>query len=148
MPSHYLNQCLVIVNWTLRRNFSEILIKIQIFSFTEMHLKISTAKCQPFCPGGDELRRIYTTSEILFRASESKLGGNELIFRFYTDLSPCPRFLSHTPELVTKCRDFFGRGHPSSSEVVQCTCSKPPVHVNHMQSPARVFWSQIGSCGR
>ena len=40
---------------TLETNFSEILIKIQNYSFTKMHLKISSAKWQPFCPGGDEL---------------------------------------------------------------------------------------------
>ena len=33
-PSHFLNQCWVNVNWTLR-NFGEILIKIQNFSFTK-----------------------------------------------------------------------------------------------------------------
>ena len=32
---------------SLRKNFSEIWIK--------MHLKMSSAKCRPFCPGGDEL---------------------------------------------------------------------------------------------
>ena len=36
-------------------NFSEILIKLQNFSFTKMHLNISFAKWWPFCPGGDEL---------------------------------------------------------------------------------------------
>ena len=36
-------------------NVSEILIEIQNFSFTKMHLKISFAKWRPFCPGGDEL---------------------------------------------------------------------------------------------
>ena len=36
-------------------NFSVILIKIQKFSFTKIHLKISSAKWHPFCPGGDEL---------------------------------------------------------------------------------------------
>ena len=53
--SHYLNQCWVIVNWTLRN-------KVQInfnqntkLSFTKMHLKISSVKWRPFCPGGDEL---------------------------------------------------------------------------------------------
>ena len=35
----------------LGANFSEILIKIQNFSFTKMHMKISSAKRQPFCPG-------------------------------------------------------------------------------------------------
>ena len=37
-------------------NFSETLIKMQNFSFMKMHLKISSAKWRPFCPGGDELR--------------------------------------------------------------------------------------------
>ena len=36
-------------------NFSAILIKIPNFSFTKMHLQISSAKWWPFCPGGDEL---------------------------------------------------------------------------------------------
>ena len=36
----------------LATNVSEILIKIQNFSFTKMHLKISFAKWWPFCPGG------------------------------------------------------------------------------------------------
>ena len=36
----------------LGTNFSEILIKIQNFSFTKMHLKISSVKWRPFCPGG------------------------------------------------------------------------------------------------
>ena len=40
----------------LGTNFSEILAKIQNFSFTKMHLKISSANRRPFCPGGDELR--------------------------------------------------------------------------------------------
>ena len=39
----------------LGTKFSEILIKIQIFSFMKMHLRISSAKRRPFCPGGDGL---------------------------------------------------------------------------------------------
>ena len=35
---------------------SEISIKIQFFSFTKMHLKISSVKCRPFCPGVHELK--------------------------------------------------------------------------------------------
>ena len=41
----------------LRTNFSEILIKMHNFPFTKMHLKRSSAKWRPFCPGGDELIR-------------------------------------------------------------------------------------------
>ena len=36
----------------LRTNFNE----IQDFSFTTMHLKISSVKLQPFCPGKDGLK--------------------------------------------------------------------------------------------
>ena len=35
----------------LGTNFSEILIEIQTFSFKKMHLKMSSAKWRPFCPG-------------------------------------------------------------------------------------------------
>ena len=38
----------------LGTNFSEILIKTQHFLFTEMHMKISSAKRRPFYPGEDE----------------------------------------------------------------------------------------------
>ena len=33
----------------IEKNFSEILIAIQIFSFKKMHLKMSSGKCLPFC---------------------------------------------------------------------------------------------------
>ena len=39
----------------LGANFSEILIKIQIFSSTKIYLKMLSAKRRPFFPGGDEL---------------------------------------------------------------------------------------------
>ena len=39
----------------LGTNFSEILIKIQNFSFTKIHFKMSSVKWWPFCPRGDEL---------------------------------------------------------------------------------------------
>ena len=51
VPNHYLNQCWAIVNWTLRNTSSEILIKMQSFSLTKLHLKIPSAKWQPICPG-------------------------------------------------------------------------------------------------
>ena len=35
----------------LRTNFSQILIRIQIFSFKKMHLKMDSAKWRPFCLG-------------------------------------------------------------------------------------------------
>ena len=47
---------------SLGTNCSEIGIKIQKFSFMKMHLKISSAKQKPFCPGGDELKHFPDVS--------------------------------------------------------------------------------------
>ena len=41
----------------LEKKISEIYIKIQNFSFTNMYLKISSAKWRPFCLGVDEFNR-------------------------------------------------------------------------------------------
>ena len=47
----------IIINWTLLTHwpFLAHLTKIQNFSLMKMHLKISSVKWWPFCPGGDEL---------------------------------------------------------------------------------------------
>ena len=52
----------------LGTNFTEILTKVQNFSFTKMHLKISSVKWRPFCPGGDELMCQTHVPEGLFMA--------------------------------------------------------------------------------
>ena len=49
-PSHYLKNAGLLSTGPSGTNFSDILIKIQDFSFTKMHLIISSAKWQP-CPG-------------------------------------------------------------------------------------------------
>ena len=55
-PSHHLNQCCVIINWTLRDklqwNFSQ---NTKNAKYTKLHLKISSVKWWPFCSGGEEL---------------------------------------------------------------------------------------------
>ena len=59
------NLALVQIIWTnarllsIRTNFSEMLIKVQCFSFTKMHLKISSAKWQPICPWWYVLKASY-----------------------------------------------------------------------------------------
>ena len=55
-PSRCLNQCWVIVNRTIRANFSESLIKIKNFWFT----KISSAKWRLFWPRGSELKNPFS----------------------------------------------------------------------------------------
>ena len=64
-PSHYLNQC-----WSigpLSTNFSEIFIRIQNFSFTKIHMNISSAKMRPFCPGEDELMATRRHAPFIFK---------------------------------------------------------------------------------
>ena len=57
LPSHYLKQYwniylyIYILNGLLGRYLSEILIGVQMFSFKEMHLKMSSVKWHPFCLG-------------------------------------------------------------------------------------------------
>ena len=41
----------ILLIWPVGTNFSEILIGVQTFSFKKMHLKMSSAKWRPFCPG-------------------------------------------------------------------------------------------------
>ena len=53
----------------LGTNFSEILIKIQNFSFTKMNLKISSAKWQPFSLGLSVLKMYPTHSKYNIRVS-------------------------------------------------------------------------------
>ena len=47
-------------------------IGIQNFSFTKMHLKISSAKRRPFCPGGDESKHdSRTPARVLYVVTSS-----------------------------------------------------------------------------
>ena len=48
---------------TLGTNFSEILSEIYTFSFMKMHLKMLSAKWQPFCSGGDAQDGILVITE-------------------------------------------------------------------------------------
>ena len=56
-----------------RTNFSEILIGIQTFSFKKMHLKMSSAKCHPFCLGLYVLRRVSRGSYIATVTLDTRL---------------------------------------------------------------------------
>ena len=71
----------------LGSNFSEILIKIPNFSFTKMHLKISSAKWRPFCPGAMSWTAIISwrglKSAVLSNISSSPPGQNGRHFANY-----------------------------------------------------------------
>ena len=66
---------------TLRTNFSDILIKIQNFSFTKMHLKISFAQWRSICSWGDELNETPAKGMSVRRAM--KIGRTS---QFQTDM--------------------------------------------------------------
>ena len=81
-PSHYLNRCWVILNWTLRDKL-EIRIQIHEFSLMKMHLKTSSAKWRPFwqgCPGGDEPTQLDPSGQTWNSNSNTWLFVNENAF--------------------------------------------------------------------
>ena len=49
----------ILLTGLLGTNFSEILIKVCIFSFKKMHLKMSSGKWRPFCLGLNVLMMVY-----------------------------------------------------------------------------------------
>ena len=57
-PSNYLNAGILLIV-PIGTNFSEILVGIHKFSIKEMQLKMSSAKCRPFCLGLNVLTRIF-----------------------------------------------------------------------------------------
>ena len=54
----------ILLIWPLGTNFNEILIGIQTFSFKKMHLKMSSAKCRPFCLSLNVLRLWFVASSV------------------------------------------------------------------------------------
>ena len=97
------NRCWVIVNWTLRNkiqwNFN------QKFVFTKMHLKISSAKWQTSCPGGDKLN--YCSPAMWYQHT-SALGQHwfrkspkyelEQLERLRSEDTPLRLMITHTIE--------------------------------------------------
>ena len=79
------------VQWNSNRN------TVQTFSLTKMHLKISSAKWRPFCPGGDEL----TTKLILASLLQLMLGINN------TYSQHCPCHVNIMPTNVTSTYAAF-----------------------------------------
>ena len=61
------------LNRPLETKFSEILIKIHIFLFTKIHLKMASGKWRPFCLGLNELRMVQGMVSWLSSAWKSKI---------------------------------------------------------------------------
>ena len=121
----------------LGTNFSEIWIKIQTFSFTKMHLKLSSAKW-PFCPGGDELAH-YPLSDYYITgpcnhikadamasfAPDYKLSQNShewqtLLFKYLfcysqIDLSPVDWYATMINTYLSDLLEFLGEHRKNNS---------------------------------
>ena len=55
-----LPELMLLSTWHLDKNFSFFFNKLQDFSFKKLHLKISSAKWRPFCPGRDASNTVNT----------------------------------------------------------------------------------------
>ena len=78
-PSHYLNQCWVIVNWTLMNKLQWNFNQNTKLSFTKMHLKISSAKWRPFCPREMESKNSYKTAHSSSMRTSMECLSNALV---------------------------------------------------------------------
>ena len=75
----------ILLIWLLGTKFSEMLVKIQMFSFKEMYLKMSSEKWRPFCLGLDALITSYLCRDDCFGSSQGLLWslGSWLVFVYF-----------------------------------------------------------------
>ena len=66
-PSHYLNQCWSIVNWTLRNKRQWNFNRNSYVSFKKMHLKMLPAKWWPFCLSLNLLNGKFALSQLSWK---------------------------------------------------------------------------------
>ena len=101
------------INWTnagillirpLETNFSEILIKIHIFSFKKIHLNMASGKWRPFCLGINELTVVLLSVTMVL-----VLSGQ----RCETNINEC----DSNPCIHGSCIDRIGR--------YDCNCNVP-----------------------
>ena len=59
----------ILLNWTLGTNFSEIFSEIDIFSFKQMRLKMSSGKWRPYCLGLNVLKKVGYKCNVSIPAS-------------------------------------------------------------------------------
>ena len=92
----------------LGTNFSEMLIEIHTFSFKKIHLKMSSRKWRPFCPGLNVLKYLQCgIPQLECRYRELKnpqLECNTIVTATYSIDSSCHNF-SSSP-LIRKKRDI------------------------------------------
>ena len=118
----------------LGTNFSDILIKIDTFSFTKMHLKIMSGKWRPFCLSLNVLRimsnKSYKSTILITKANKAKRKHEQFNRRWYghklqLNLTDPAIILPHVTEHGIQSRKPFFIGHLISMVPVgQCPSLK------------------------
>ena len=96
-------------------NFSEILIGIQTFSFKKMHLKMSSAKWRPFCPGLNVLNKSNPTNQ----QSGKPWGETVFLCDCYLCADPpcCYNFLDCSPGAYGSLPDSEGQPDGTATSI-------------------------------
>ena len=87
----------ILLIWTLVINFSEIFSEIHAFSFKKMHLRMSSVKWRPFCPGFDVLTVwpvIYSITSTTYTSRTRPV----LITRWSILCLGCPSSVGNLPQ--------------------------------------------------
>ena len=138
-PSHYLNQCWNIVNWTLRTNFNEISIGIKTFSAKKMHFKVSSAKWRPFFLDLNELRVNYIPNcskcfltEIICSAPNTSSMFCYVLVWFSINISQWNQIIHLTPfeSIMTLLTMEYPHNSPISSAVMLKDVCKTYIYTN------------------
>ena len=135
----------------LGANFNEISIKIQNFSFSEMHLKISSVKWRPFCPGGgDELTRkqLQTRGGLITRKatlwfmspwywnttlSEIKILNEHILP--HKDFIEMVTFNQNTLRIIIHLRHPIAYGLKRARQLYTCVYAFYTIHFQNSYSP-------------
>ena len=100
-PSHYIKQCWVIVNWTLRNKLQWNFNHNRKLFIHEDASEISSAKWRPCCPGGDELTTTSQANQCAHcMGHTARCSIGQLWRNFADDLRPHyknARFIKWTP---------------------------------------------------
>ena len=103
----------------LRTNFSNFLMKIQIFSFTKRLLNILSAKCGPFLSRG---RWVNT----MVADDARKKATSAMLLKSF------PRIILAPGGLNTECSHFGGQSRPKQLPFfIRSICPGPDQHLNH-----------------
>ena len=90
-PSHYLNQCWNIVNWTSRNNLQWNFNRNLTFTFKKFHLETSSAKWRQFCLGLNELTAAADRNciGVMTACSSEHISAIRLLYSVHT-FNRCP----------------------------------------------------------